>query len=874
VSVPVLAACLVAAVVPHAGVVGDAAMGLAEAAAAVVMWIGGRRSKGRGPGWRLLAVALLIPVVWALVTPAGGSAGGMTTAYFSWTPTIPAYLLAICASFTFLDRARLRAGGLRFAVELLLFATACFVVTEFLVLGSDGSWGVVSGSARIILAAAVLTMSASMGMGLTLLGLVDVRRHRMARALLAGSVLMTAGQCLGASPVLAGSTPATDVSRFLVVAGTIALTAAALADPGSADVAPRRTTGHGCAHFRQVAPHVAMFVATLSMVVTIALGQAPGRSALGGVLACVGLSALHRWLSARHEYRMRTRLRRSESYFRSLVRSSGDAVLILDEELRVSWASTALERMVGAAAATELVGRPVLEAVHPEDVAALTAALPRGGEDEDDDERADPGLILLRLRDSDGTWRFLEAGVSDLRRDTDVGAVVLHCRDMTERHAREQALQSVAYTDPMTGLPNRAGWLRAAEQRTAAADAPAALLIIELEGLADARESTGRDVVTAVVAEIGRRLRATVRGEDLVARLGGGAFAVLADGRPDETDQLAARCLAVIEQPLRTAGGVLELTGSVGVVSLEAGVPVEELRSRAELAARAARTGGLGRSVRYSAALGEAAARRDRLRADLEGAADRGELSLAFQPVVSTVDQRVTGVEALLRWQHPRLGQIPPAEMLPIAERAGLSAPLHRWVLAQATTAVAALPSVGEAVQLGVNISAGYLAGGTAVADVQAALEASGLPAERLVLEITEAAMSSEHKYLPLDIETLRLMGVHVALDDFGTGASTLGHLTRLPLDHLKIDGALVARVDKDPRALALCESIVGIGRALGLRVGAEGVETPAQLAALCGIGCSFAQGFLIARPMPFGAFAALLEERAGMLWPGLVGHR
>jgi EAL domain-containing protein (putative c-di-GMP-specific phosphodiesterase class I) len=115
---------------------------------------------------------------------------------------------------------------------------------------------------------------------------------------------------------------------------------------------------------------------------------------------------------------------------------------------------------------------------------------------------------------------------------------------------------------------------------------------------------------------------------------------------------------------------------------------------------------------------------------------------------------------------------------------------------------------------------------------------------------------------------------VHVALDDFGTGNSTLGHLTRLPLDHLKIDVALVARVDKDPRALALCESIVGIGRALGLRVGAEGVETPAQLAALCGIGCSFAQGFLIARPMPFGAFAALLEERAGTLWPGLVGHR
>ena len=869
-----LAACLVAALVPGADVVGDSAMGLAEAAAAVVTWVGGRRRLGRGPGWRLLSVALLIPVVWAFAAPAGDSPGSMTTAYFSWAPTIPAYLLAICASFTFFDRARLRAGGVRFALELLLFATSCLVVTEFLVLGPEGRWSVVSGSLRLLLIAAVVTMSASMGMGLTLLGLVDRRRHRMARALLTGSVLMTAGQCLGASPVLAGTVAAVDASRFLVVAGMVALTAAVLGDPGSAGEPPARRDGarRGCTQFRQVAPHVAMFVAALSMVATIALGRTPGHSVLGGVLTCVGVAALHRWLSAREEFRMRTRLRRSESYFRSLVRSSGDAVLILDDDLQVSWASTALERMLGPVAAAELVGRPVLSAVHPEDVGALTAALPQGTEA--DEGRADPGLILLRLRDSDDAWRFLEAGVSDLRRDTDVGAVVLHCRDMTERHARERALQSIAYTDPMTGLPNRAGWVRAAEQRAAAAGDPAALLLIELDGLTEARENAGRDVVTAVVAEIGRRLRATVRGEDLVARLGAGVFAVLAEGLPDEADQLAARCLAVIEQPLRTADGVLELTGSVGVVVLEPGVPVEELRSRAGLAARAARAGGLGRAVRYSAALGEAAARSDLLRSELEGAADRGELQLVFQPVVSTEDQRVTGVEALLRWQHPRLGPIFPAELLPIAERAGLAGPLHRWVLAEATAAVTSLPSAVDPVQLGVNVSAGYLAGGTAVADVQAALTTSGLAPERLVLEITETSVGSEHEHVPLDIETLRLMGVHVALDDFGTGDSRLGHLTRLPLDHLKIDGALVARVDKDPRALALCESIVGIGSALGLRVGAEGVETPAQLAALCGIGATFAQGFLIARPMPFGMFAALLEERAGLLWPGLVGHR
>src|SRR6476619_67935 len=151
-------------------------------------------------------------------------------------------------------------------------------------------------------------------------------------------------------------------------------------------------------------------------------------------------------------------LRRSEAYFRSLVRSSGDAVVILDDALRITWASSALERFLGSAAA-RLVGRPLLEAVHPEDAPALARALPTTA----DQVAEAPGtnLLLLRLRDDAGSWRYLEAGVSDLRRDPDVGAVVLNCRDMTDRHAREQALQSVAYTDPMTGLPNRAGFLQA-----------------------------------------------------------------------------------------------------------------------------------------------------------------------------------------------------------------------------------------------------------------------------------------------------------------------------------------------------------------------------------------------------------------------------
>jgi EAL domain-containing protein (putative c-di-GMP-specific phosphodiesterase class I) len=319
---------------------------------------------------------------------------------------------------------------------------------------------------------------------------------------------------------------------------------------------------------------------------------------------------------------------------------------------------------------------------------------------------------------------------------------------------------------------------------------------------------------------------------------------------------------------------VLDLTASVGVAPVEPGTSGDELQGRAELAVRAARAAGPGRSARYSPVLGEAAARRDRLRADLEGAVARGELSLVLQPVVSLRDQRVTGLEALLRWRHPELGEVLPAEFVPIAERAGLIGGLQRWVLAEATGAIAALPAGDHPVRVCVNLSTAYLTGGTVVADVEAALRSSGLTPERLVLEVTEDAVCSEQRSVALDVETLRLMGVHVALDDFGTGRSALASLSRLPLDVLKLDGALTTRIDRDRHALALCRSIVTIAHALGLTVVAEEVETPAQLSSLCGIGCDSAQGFLLARPMDRAGLGGLLRESGGQLWPGLVGSR
>jgi predicted signal transduction protein with EAL and GGDEF domain len=376
------------------------------------------------------------------------------------------------------------------------------------------------------------------------------------------------------------------------------------------------------------------------------------------------------------------------------------------------------------------------------------------------------------------------------------------------------------------------------------------------------------------MTEVARRLRSTVRGEDSVARLGGGAFAVLAHGDDADVDRLTNRCLAVVEQPILTSAGLVELTAGIGVVPIESGAAVEALLERADLAVRAAHEAGPGSARRYDTALGDAAARRDRLRHDLQDARARDELYLLFQPIVSLGEQRITGLEAELRWRHGALGDISPAEFVPVAERAGLIGELVRWGLEEAATAANGLPDGRAPLRVGMKVPAGYLSGGTVVGDVEAALARSGLSPERLVLQIGAPSVGADDERLGLDISSLRLMGVHVALTGFGSESSALAHLTRLPIDIVKLDRSLITRIDRDPQSRALCESVVGIGRALGLDVVAEGVETTAQLSALSGFGCGVAQGFVIARPMPLSGFAELVADGDGVVLPGLIGVR
>ncbi|TKJ20319.1 hypothetical protein A6V29_09000 [Blastococcus sp. CCUG 61487] len=861
---PVLVACTAAATTPALDELGDASVALAGLVAAGVVWFAAGRT-GRPAGWRMLAVAPLFPVLGAVLAALVDPADPVERVIVRWLPTLPGYLLAIAGLLCLVERRRLRTGR-RVAAEIALFLTASIVSVRLLVSGSVRDWHALPLAEQFVLGCAVVVTSATMAAALVVLALAEPARRRMGVVLLVGAVLLTTGRGLGTTAILSGAEAFVAPSRFLVAGGLLLLAFAVTLDPGRTP-SPAADAVSARVDVGQLLPMGALLVAVAAAGAVRFGGGHLDVITWVGLLLAVGLAMVHRWFTACQELHLSTRLRRKEAYFRSLVHSGVDAVVILDGDLRVTWTSAALDRVLGPAAAG-LEGQILLDAVHAEDRDLLGEALAGPGTH---------GLVALRLQDADGVWRCMEAGIADLRGDADVHGVVLQCRDMTERQAREHALRSIAYTDPQTGLPNRAGMLQLLADRLACespGEEGATFLLVELDGLLSAREHTGRDVVGAVVAETGRRLRDTVRAEDVVARMGGGAFAVLASGTGADVDRLAGRILSVVEQPLVTTAGIVDLTATVGLVELDPAHDVEEHLVRADLAVRAARAAGPGTAQRYGAALGEAAARRERLRDDLRTARARGELFLVYQPVVSLSEQRVAGVEAQLRWRHPELGDIPPAEFLPIAEQAGLIGDLQRFALEEAARAAVALPETPEPIRMGVDAPAGYVAAGSLVTDVEEALRRSGLAPERLVLEIGADTVTSAEDRAGLDIATLRLMGVLVTLTDFGGDTSTLTHLTRLPIDIVKLDRGLVSRIDRDHRSKALCKSMVGIGRALGMLVVAEGVDTPAQLAALGDFGCDLAQGFVLARPMPLEQLVALVRDQSGALWPGLTAAR
>jgi diguanylate cyclase (GGDEF)-like protein len=430
------------------------------------------------------------------------------------------------------------------------------------------------------------------------------------------------------------------------------------------------------------------------------------------------------------------------------------------------------------------------------------------------------------------------------RRDIDRGA---------QRTAqREAVFRTMAHTDALTGLANRRQLLKTLQDE-AVGGPPCVLLAIDLDGFKNINDTRGHDVGDTVLVEVANRLRTNLRPGDLAARLGGDEFAVLMWSKPPEAMVVSQRLLTVLSRPYELDSGTAFISASIGVAGCATADSVPSLLRNADLALRFAKQRGKHRIEQYDEAYDRWVRRRTELEHELRGAVDRGELMVAYQPVVRLPAQghpkaRVVGVEALLRWHHPRLGVVPPDEFIPLAEESGLIDGLGSYVLHEACHQLARWHSDGHDVWLAVNVSVRELHDDGYVGRVAEALRSHRLPPDRLMLDVTEHAVALDLGQVVERLTALRAAGVRIALDDFGSGYSSLGQLRTLPVDVLKIDRSLLAPAEAAP---PLIDVVVRLGNRLGLDVVAEGITEPGQCQLLRDAGCRYAQGALFGSAVP-----------------------
>ncbi|WP_306216139.1 putative bifunctional diguanylate cyclase/phosphodiesterase [Actinoplanes sp. RD1] len=415
-------------------------------------------------------------------------------------------------------------------------------------------------------------------------------------------------------------------------------------------------------------------------------------------------------------------------------------------------------------------------------------------------------------------------------------------------------------TDRLTGLANGTGLRARLDQLK---DERAALMLLDLDGFKQVNDTLGHDAGDRVLVEFARLVRQSVRRGDLPARVGGDEFVVLLHdiGTDAQATAVAERILAALRNnPLDLDGERVTIRCSIGVAVTRPGDTARELQHRADVAMYESKRSGSHGWLMYDPAMADRRNRDTAMADALATAAASGQLRLAYQPLVDLGSGRPVGVEALLRWEHPVLGAVPPAEFVPVAERTGVIAELGLWALEEACRQVQQWRSVLP-LYASVNVSAKQLQDPAFPEQVRAVLDRTGLPAEALVLEITESAIVDAAVAVPA-CEALRAYGIRVAVDDFGTGYSSLHLLTDLPVDILKIDRSFVAKLDGTTRGAGVAEAVIRLAGVLGLTTVAEGIETAAQVAELQMLGCTTAQGYLFARPMGAGDFTLDLSAR------------
>ncbi len=555
-------------------------------------------------------------------------------------------------------------------------------------------------------------------------------------------------------------------------------------------------------------------------------------------------------------------MRASEDRFRSLVQHASDTTLVIGEGARITYASPATIDLLGLEPEA-VIGADPMSFVHPDERERVQLQLVERLQEQQSVIEA----VEFRMAHGDGTWRYVEAILSDLRDRPSVGGFVANLRDITDRKQAEEQLAHQAVHDPLTGLANRTLILDRAEQmlmRCERSHDPVAALFIDLDNFKDVNDTLGHDAGDALLRSVADRLTATVRAGDTVGRLGGDEFVVLAEGMSIAAgpELLADRIQEVLSEPfvLSARHAPLRASASIGIASGPRESATEMLRD-ADIALYRAKGAGKNRWALFEPEMQSAVLDRLGLKMDLQTALANDEFRLLYQPVFDLDTMCVHGVEALLRWHHPRRGVVGPDEFIPILEESGLIVDVGRWVLSQACAQAAEWHRVGHPLTVSVNVSMRQLETRRLIDDVEDALAASGLGAEFLIIEVTETALMRDADSTIARLTELQSLGASVAIDDFGTGYSSLGYLRQFPVDSLKIDRSFIAAMGESPESGVLIHAMVALAHALGLGTLAEGIEESSQLELLRSQGCQRGQGYLVSRPVEATAIVAMLAE-------------
>ena len=443
---------------------------------------------------------------------------------------------------------------------------------------------------------------------------------------------------------------------------------------------------------------------------------------------------------------------------------------------------------------------------------------------------------------------------------------VIAFSDVTEIHAAEARLSHLAHHDPLTGLPNRLLFddrLTQAIELARRQQRHCLLLFLDLDSFKVVNDTLGHSMGDELLRVVADRLRDTLRGADTIARLGGDEFVVLAgDANAEYAADLAQKILNTVRTPISLSGEQITVSGSIGIaVYPEHGEDRHLLMRAADIAMYSAKAAGRNRYHFYTQGMAASSNERLNLEQGLRRAIEEDQLMVHYEPQVSLADRQIFGVEALLRWQHPDLGMIPPVRFIPVAEESGLIDSLGRWVLERACRQIRGLKdAAGQQLRLAVNVSVREFMREDFVATVRDTLARTGFPPGSLELEITESTLQAIERSVGI-IRELKALGISISIDDFGTGYSSLSVLRDLPIDRIKIDRSFIQFLPDKTENIAIIEAMVALAASLRMKIIVEGIERPEQAALLQQLGCSAGQGYLFSRAIPLDSLLKLLAD-------------